>query len=368
MQLRRKLRNGRSDRDGFTLIELLVVIAIIAILVALLLPAVQQAREAARRAQCINNLKQMGLAVHNFHDTYSVIAPSLLGYQTAGVRTVPGTRLNGQTWAAMILPFMGEDGMMYGIELRRPWDVTHGGDRKNAIIRTYFCPSRRSPMRQQSPSTGMPRRDGSGPIHSTNLPGSCSDYAGNAGSADNFDTTNGLRQCLQNDLSQNTGLFVPGQITWRDRDDAHTNQNDLYFKWRGQLTFSNVPDGLTNTILFGEKFVNVNYMGRANTLDDYTADDTALRDGTWIHAGDGDVFDANHPWHFLRSSTHIQRDVTTSDEYYLKRWGSAHSGGVVNFCFGDGSVKSLRWDIDGTAFSRMLDRRDRNKVDWDLVE
>jgi prepilin-type N-terminal cleavage/methylation domain-containing protein len=81
----------RNRRYGFTLIELLVVIAIIAILIALLLPAVQQAREAARRSQCKNNLKQLGLALHNYHDTHSRLPPGIIAN-------------NRLAWSTMILP------------------------------------------------------------------------------------------------------------------------------------------------------------------------------------------------------------------------------------------------------------------------
>ncbi len=94
----------RRAARGFTLIELLVVIAIIAILVALLLPAVQQAREAARRSQCINNLKQLGLAQHNYHDIYQQFTPGCLHYDAAGTVTSGNLTDSGWGWFPLLLP------------------------------------------------------------------------------------------------------------------------------------------------------------------------------------------------------------------------------------------------------------------------
>ena len=98
-------------RRGFTLIELLVVIAIIAILIALLLPAVQQAREAARRTQCRNNLHQIGLALHNYHDTHSIFPTGTISYwDSAGRFGCSNNAVKGPktSWSTLILPFMDE--------------------------------------------------------------------------------------------------------------------------------------------------------------------------------------------------------------------------------------------------------------------
>ena len=117
-------------RSGFTLIELLVVIAIIGVLVGLLLPAVQKAREAANRTQCQNNLKQMGLALHMYHDQYKSLPPSRL----------PGVEL--PSWAWLILPGLEQDNL-YRLWVDKASFFDMPPEAITANVPIYFCPSRR---------------------------------------------------------------------------------------------------------------------------------------------------------------------------------------------------------------------------------
>jgi prepilin-type N-terminal cleavage/methylation domain-containing protein len=191
-------------RRAFTLIELLVVIAIIAILVALLLPAVQQAREAARRTQCKNNLKQIGLAFHNYHDVYDTI-PDGGNDNTGNAAKYPcGDCCNANNrgewnWMYQILP---------QLELTNLYNITSDSVVYQTPVPVYFCPTRRVPAKYGSSAKG--------------------DYAGSAG--DGLTKYNGAitrRACQQ------------------------------------RLTFALLRDGTSNTLLVAEKQTNIENFGKS---------------------------------------------------------------------------------------------------------
>lgn len=158
--------SARCRRPGFTLVELLVVLAIISLLVGLLLPAVQKAREAANRISCANNLKQIGLAMHHYHDTQGFLPPTRLAEQQA-------------TWAVLILPYLEQDNLYRQWNLARTYyeqpDVARLGRFKG-----YFCATRR--MVTSAPTESI---SGDEPSHAgpgaTNVPGGLCDYAVNLG-------------------------------------------------------------------------------------------------------------------------------------------------------------------------------------------
>jgi prepilin-type N-terminal cleavage/methylation domain-containing protein/prepilin-type processing-associated H-X9-DG protein len=145
----------QSRRRGFTLIELLVVIAIIAILIALLLPAVQQAREAARRTQCRNHLKQLGLALHNYHDTFNLLPQGCFGAGTTGAGTTVnystgfGNEWQGHSVHWMLLPYIDQASLYNQLNPNHSWNEdntavvppSQNGTLNNAKIGPFNCPS-----------------------------------------------------------------------------------------------------------------------------------------------------------------------------------------------------------------------------------
>ncbi len=135
------MRSVSRRRRGFTLIELLVVIAIIAILVSLLLPAVQQAREAARRTQCKNNLKQLALALHNYESAHSTLPPSRLNPNFV-IEDHPNGGASGyQSWTTLALPYLEQANLASAINFSLPWSALANRPAVSQVVPTFVCPT-----------------------------------------------------------------------------------------------------------------------------------------------------------------------------------------------------------------------------------
>jgi prepilin-type N-terminal cleavage/methylation domain-containing protein len=295
-------------RQGVTLIELVVVIAIVAALMALLLPAVQQVREAALRIRCANNLKQIGLALHQFHGVYQVF-PSNGGWD--GKQTIPSVNgtpftpstldyTTGQTyywgvgdprllprdqtgsWGFTLLPFVEQEAMF----AQRLW--TYGVD-------VYICPVRRLPTAE--------------PV-----------------------------------VSDAYGQYQGGGWTWGKTDYAV----NLH-------TFGNLPDcpniagitdGLSNTILIGEKAFNP----RVERPQSWYWDEPFFLGGSKGTSRGGLGLLRDGPGRWLQEGVW---EGNWDENPFKENWGSAHTGGV-QFIFGDGAVHLLLRSLDPTIFAALL--------------
>ncbi len=318
-----------SRRAGFTLIELLVVIAIIAILIGLLLPAVQKVREAAARMSCSNNLKQLALATHNYHDSVGTLPPLRVTNRTV-------------TWFVLIMPYMEQD------NLRNLWtptvpysDAAHLNARQFPV-KSFFCPSRRGPgllstQEDVRPGDSGPPPDFTGPFTdarfrgSNNPPGGLGDYAGCVGTVDNYPTST-------TDISwasvRANGMLVQGEPP-------------VGTSFRGLTNFASVTDGLSNTFLCGEKHVPMGMLGRAKVGDG------SIYNGVWTTYS-GRLAGPDDP---LAKGPYDVTPSTRGDAFYARKFGSWHTG-VCQFAFGDGSARSIRVSIDPLNLRRFAVRHD----------
>jgi prepilin-type N-terminal cleavage/methylation domain-containing protein len=229
----RDFRRGDA-RKGFTLVELLVVIAIIGVLVALLLPAVQAARESANRMQCQNNLKQMGLALHNHHDTYKRLPAGFLSYSNyASISSVEhdGTTWDaepGWGWGAQLLPFLEQNPLADQIDLQQPLWATAYRPLIAQELSVFLCPS------SAGPSGSFVASDASGAPVSTS--------GGQVTLArSHYVASHGQEECWGEGGGPSGGL----------NGDAAKVADGPFFR-NSKTNFAKVTDGLSNTIFLGE--------------------------------------------------------------------------------------------------------------------
>lgn len=330
-----------ARRPGFTLVELLVVIAIIGVLVALLLPAVQAAREAARRAQCSNQVRQIALGWHLHHDTHKGLPSGGWGYHWSGDPDRGFGKDQPGSWAYSILPYI-EASAVYSIGK----GVSSPADKKAALTRlletpvgTFYCPSRRGVAAYLNRANAVAPFNANRPQVIAHL-----DYAGNLGP----------------EIRQQAGEPAPpmGRMTqWgpgpeptkayagegfiANRFDQHARNGGVVFQ-RSETNFKQITDGTANTYMVGEKYVNPdNYENGESFADDQSA---------W----QGDDLDHNR-------NTEIAPVQDQPGVELLYNFGSAHPATwLVAFC--DASVRGLSYDLDPDVHWRLGHRSDGDPV------
>ncbi|MFO0135589.1 MAG: DUF1559 domain-containing protein [Planctomyces sp.] len=301
-------------RRGFTLIELLVVIAIIAILVALLLPAVQQAREAARRTQCRNNLKQIGIALHNYHDVNNCFPP---GNVTMGDCCSTPSLIN---WAISILPYLEQTNLQQQYNFNLPNETPANVAVLKSKLPVYNCPS--------DINAGALLVPDSGPHN--NQTWAASSYRGMGG------------------VGWSAGDSYAYRRQWDSSDILHPNALDRLrgmFYWCGRggngvgkfgpVNFRDITDGTSNTLAVGE----------------YTTKSRPRRTSFWGYTYTSFVLSCATPESRTLIADYNLCQAQGDSNPCKRAWGSFHAGGTLTFLLADGSCRSISPNIDMRVYT-----------------
>ena len=304
---------------AFTLVELLVVIAIIAILIALLLPAVQSAREAARRTQCSNNLRNLGLACHNHHDTFGFFPSGGWGSNWGGDPDMGFGRSQPGGWPFSILPFIEQQALFEKAAFGTPpqWPVLAVKQKRirevmEAPVGLFYCPTRRPPAAY--------------PV--------ARDY-----NTLNWDHAGGpLNRCDYAGCVGSVSVAFGGSVRTANYDNHETysgwppeNHFDGVVFMRSEVKLSQVLDGSSNTYLVGEKNLRPQaYLGSTEEATKDYGDDEGCFTG---HNGD------------VARSSGVLPFPDDPAAHLFWNWGSAHPG-VFHMMFADGSVRPVSYTVD----------------------
>ncbi len=345
-------------KHGFTLVELLVVIAIIGILIALLLPAVQAAREAARRTQCTNNQKQLALALHAHHDSK--------GAFPLGMEMSPGLNTTVATFFVRLLPY-AEQGNLYAQWDFNPATAGHnpsknatndvGTSRAATLIPGFVCPSDHF---EENPFL-LP--DGAMAFPSQSAAGAAGGYYSGTSYAGNYGEGSYYTRFSQFPIRPNGILFITGS------DDQLSGPPGVHalvdnHKNLPAVRIADITDGTSSTLLLGEKYHEDQF------FDTWTSSNSGMKMhqvSAWAWAGGmkgaahlfcSSAVPINKTVLFYTSSPN---DIAAQDRRF-NGWGSGHTGGAV-FALCDGSVRFVLESIDPVTLSRLSTRGGGEIVD-----
>ncbi|WP_417847673.1 DUF1559 domain-containing protein [Thalassoglobus sp.] len=365
----------KRRQKGFTLIELLVVIAIVAILVALLLPAVQQARAAAYRTECLSNLKQLGLALHNYHDQHQVFPPgqiaSYFATDNVGRYALPGEArefnasnntqvrqgAHGTSWMLHILPMLDQ------ATIYNSWafnaNVRQNGEDPPLVldpdgrpiypakrnIKIFYCPSRRKQMDAVGKYANTIRVDQS-------WTSGGNDYAGCAGSGITFkDDVNGDQQTYHLTPAQLANTVVIGPIN-SSSPFSQDQTNIGVFGVNSQTTISSISDGTSNVIMIAERQIFLN--PRPNRPEERSSDG-------WAFGGPATMFSTQFAPNDSASVTGNLNNQNSIPRHFSEA-GSSHSQ-AVNVLLSDGSARPIGVNIDLRTWNNLGNMSQGSPVD-----